>query len=268
MTITPTISYSAAASEVTLRFGSAVVMGRTVSAQISDPKPKVSSVGPDGEPVSQVYVDGDGNLVDKATLGKRMKVAKDEYIDVSPAVLKEAKESDLPKNLVTLTAYDPSEVEGKFVSDGKLYIFDTAKKDSKGNPVKPDGANEQWCDFLYSIVEQGDVALIGTALMSRNSEAPYRLVIHQGNLALEKLSFPTMLREFEPRSVNLDDEVKEKAFLAAKNAVKEFNPQDFPDNELHNLLQIRDGNFQSTAEEETDAASSLDLAQALDDFQI
>lgn len=267
MTITPTISYPAAASDVTLRFGSAVVMGRTVSAQISDPKPNVSSVGPDGEPVKQVYVDSKGKVVDRSDLGKRMKVAKDEYIDVTPSILAEAKESDLPKNMVTLTAYKPSDIDSQFVSEGKLYLFDTAKKDSKGNPVKPDPANEQWCDFLYAIVEKGDVVLLGTALMSRNDEAPYRLVIHRGNLALEKLSFPTMLREFESRPVKLTADVKKKAYAAAKSAIKEFNPLDFPDNHLHNLLQIRDGKFQSSAKTEA-TASGIDLAQALDDFTV
>ena len=267
-TATPNIAYRAAASSMTIRFGSATVNGRLIPTRTEDRTPKVSYRTPDGKNVHQVYQDEDGKVWDRDDLGRVIQESKGVYRSVEAEVLQAAKVSSLPQNAVSFSAYSPKEVAGHSVSDGRVYVFDTQLKDSKGKPTKLDGVNEQWCDFLYSIVDKGDVELVEMANISRNSEAPYRLVIHQGNLALEKLAFPSDLREFQPRKVEISAADKKKSYVAAKSVVKNFDPEALPNTELINLLALKDGTFKAPKSEEAPAeASKMDLAAALDGFE-
>lgn len=263
----PNLAFKSAAAAATIRFGSATVNGRLISAHAEDPMPKTESRSPDGGIVKQCYVDDDGNLHGRNDLKKVVKISKDKFRDVDPEDLKEAKASELVPNAINLTAYNPKDVEGKFISDGKLYVFDTQLAKKGGTPIPLEPMNEQWCDFIYAIVEKGDVVLMGMGLVGRNSEAPFRLVIHQGNLALEKLAFPVELREFQPRSVELSRDDKRKAIQTAKSVVKDFDPDTFRYTELDNMIKIRDGKFKSNRKKAAPQATKQDLSAALEGFE-
>ena len=265
----PNLAFKSAASTATIRFGSATASGRLISAHTESQMPKVESRGPDGEPVRQVYVNDSGDTIERGDLTKVIKVSKDTFVDVDAEAIKQAKATDLVPNVLELTAYNPKETVGKFVSDGKLYVFDTqtAKKNGQPNPLDP--VNEQWTDFIYTVVEKGDVDLIGVGLMGRNSVAPYRLVIHQGCLALEKLSFPVELREFQKRTTDIPAALKKKAVQVAKDAIKPLEPSTFRYTELENMCALRDGEFDAepVKDEKPKQAAAADLAAALEGFE-
>lgn len=264
----PNLAFKSAASTATIRFGSATANGRLISAHTEDQMPKVESRSPDGGTVRQVYMDEDGKVVERSDLTKVVKVSKDTFLDVDPEVIKEAKASDLPPNVLELTAYSPKETKGQFVSSGKVYVFDTQLAKKNGTPVPLDPANEQWADFIYTVVEKGDVELIGVGKVGRNSVAPYRLIAHQGNLALEKLAFPVELRDFQKRNVEMSRDLKKKATMVAKDAVKAFDPSLFPHTELENMVAVRDGQFKASVKDEAPKqARAADLASALDGFE-
>lgn len=254
-------------SNFTIRCGPATTVGRLIP--IRHPKPAEPNIcSPDYTAVEQFYRDGDGNLWKPDQLPRGIKQKDGTFIPVDKDAIKEAKKSELPKNVLDLSVYPVKDVVDKiFPSDNNCYVFDTLQKDKKGVPIKDDPVNVEWHDFIYHILDKGNVALLGRANFS-DVEGLYQLFIYQGNLAIQKMLYPEDLNQYEPRKISLSPAVKKKALAVAKSLTREFDADNYRNHIAERVAIAESGQFDPTikviAQSEEPA---FDIMAALEAFE-
>ena len=249
-------------SQLTLHFGSSTTVGSIYPIRKTSEKPKFKYCTPDGKPVSQVYVDEDGKLWETDQLNR-----SDGENVVSTSAVDEAKESDLPLNILNLTAHARSDIEQYiFPSQNQAYIFKPVVKNTKGKEVK-DPINLQWHDFINTILAETDVALIGKCNL-RNHEGLFRLGLYQGHITVQKQLFPEELNQYDPVDSRLELPLRQKALEIARKAAKDFEPAEYVDVIAKRLANVQDGTGVQDARALEFKNTELDMAAALDSFMV
>ena len=235
------------ASNVSIHFGPATCTGllKPVQASVDNSK-KTYMVNEKGERCTQLYRDPDGNIYMPDELHRGLLQDDGTYLIATKEAVSEAKESDLPKNMLELAAHRTEEVEDYlYPSDHKSYIFIPGIK--SGKVTKSNPVNDKWYDFIVTVVREArDITLLGRAKISRSNEAVYRLGIHRGYLLFQRVLFPEELNEYEPIRPTLAPTEEKKAVAIAHKLVTEFNVDDLRDTTAERLAEAFGADFDPT----------------------
>lgn len=254
-------------SQLTMHYGTATVTGELVPIRAVATKPEYKYITPGGLPVDQVYRDEDGNIWEKDNLQRYDKKDPDKNIILDEAV-QQAKESDLPKNIMNLTAHPREDIERYvFPSTNQAYIFRPVLKNTKGKEIK-DPVNVQWYDFVNTILRDTNLGLLGLCNL-QNHEGLFRLGLYQGWITVQKQLYPEELNQFDTYTPSLDSAVREKAVKVSKNTVKDFQRDEYINTVTQRLIALKpDENGNILAAPVAPVAQEIDMLAALDSFGV
>lgn len=249
-------------SQFTLRFGPATCIGQLVPVKAPEPK-RAKMVTYEGNPVSQMYSDDDGNLYRPDELARAVENADGSISVVDPDILKEVRESELSQNIMDINVHTLDDVNDHlFPSPHNAYIMQPVIKNAKGKAV-PDPTNDKWYDLITTTVrEASDLVLMGICNL-RNSEALYRLSIYQGHLMVQRMLYPEDLNQYEPVKPTLPPAEEKKALLFARKLVTPFELGAYEDASKGRIQQAAEVQFDPSRREEP-AAVEIDFESTLD----
>ena len=251
--------------QLTVHFGPATTTGSLLPVQGPDRSPDIKLCTPDGRPVKQVYKDDNGTFYEWDALGRAVVDEDGNYEMIDLDVLKAAKESTLPKNVMSVSAHPTDEVTAHLhPSDHKSYILTPVIKGDK-NKVKPDPINDKWYDFITTVVRDAEGITFLSLANVRGHEGLYRFGIYQGHLMLQRMLWPEDLNQFEQIRPELKPTEHEKALRIAAKMVEHFDPASYSDRTPERVkIALASGAAPEIAEPELD---SFDLEAALDAFE-
>jgi len=256
------------ASQVTVHFGSATVIGGLYPIRSTPSVPKFKLATPDSKPVEQVYRDEDGKIWEKDVLKRGIFNAEGEFQLVADNVVEEAKTSHLPLNIFNLTAH-PKEDVNKFIfpSTNQAYILRPMVKNSKGKEVK-DPVNVQWYDFLNVLLRDSDIALLGMCNL-QNHEGLFRLGLYQGWITVQKQLYPEELNQYGDYTPTLDYAVREMAVDVSRRVTQKFDAAEYVDHIAERLAAITPGaEVDVNAQPMAPVASEINMLEALESFGV
>lgn len=254
-------------SQLTMHFGSATVTGSLLPIRAVSKKPEYKLISPTSKPVEQVYRDEDGKIWEKDVLQRYEKNDPERKIVADEAV-QQAKESQLPKNIMNLTAHPRSDAERYlFPSTNQAYIFKPCIKNTKGKEIK-DPINTQWYDFVNVVLRDTDLALLGLCNL-QNNEGLFRLGLYQGWITVQKQLYPEELNQFETYEPTLGAAIREKAAEVSTKAVKDFQRDEYINMVTQRLLALQpDENGVVNATPLQPVAQEIDMLAALESFGV
>lgn len=251
----------------TIHFGPATTSGRLLPVRSPEKAPKLHYCTPTGEPVKQCYIDNDGKTYFHDELGRATMDDDGNLIPVDKDAVDQAKTSDLPLNVLNLTAHNLDEVQKYlFPSNNNAYIFEPVIKNGKN--IIDDPVNVQWHDFLNVIVRDSDAVFIGKCNL-RNHEGLFKLSHYQGYLTVQKMLYPEDLNQYEPMHPELDAVVRDKALSVVRNLVQPFDPDTYTNIIAERLTQVTDQDFDLSNMDlptREQSPATIDLSDALDSF--
>lgn len=250
----------------TMHFGPATTTGRLLPVRTPDKAPKLHYCTPDGQAVKQCYIDSDGNTYFHDELGRATMDDDGNLIPVDKDAVDQAKESDLPLNILNLTAHNKEDVDKfLFPSNNNAYIFEPVIKNGKN--IVDDPVNMQWHDFLNVIVRDSEAVFIGRCNL-RNHEGLFKLSHYQGYLTVQKMLYPEDLNQYEPLHPELDPLVRDKALSVVRNLIQPFDANEYSNVIAERLIQVTDQEFDiSTMDTPTKSRpAEISISDALDSF--
>lgn len=253
-------------SNFTMHFGPATTTGRLLPIRLPDSAPKLHYCTPEGQPVKQCYIDADGKTYFTDELGRATMDEDGILHPVNTEAVEAAKTSDLPLNILNLTAHNADEIERfMFPSNNNAYIFEPVIKNSS-NKIIDDPVNVQWHDFLNVLVRDSDAEFVGMCNL-RNFEGLFRLSHYQGYIVIQKMLYPENLNQYEPIRPELDATVREKALNVVRAMVQPFDPENYQNAVARRLTEAASEDFDpATLPERSNDAATIDMASALDSF--
>jgi non-homologous end joining protein Ku len=254
-------------SNFTMHFGPATTTGRLMPIRVPDRAPKLHYCTPDAQPVRQCYIDADGKTYFPEELGRATLDDDGNLVPVNTDAIEQAKTSDLPLNILNLTAHAADDLDSYlFPSNNNAYIFEPVIKNSS-NKIIDDPVNTQWHDFINVIVRESEAVFIGRCNL-RNFEGLYKLSHYQGYLVVQKMLYPEDLNQYETIRPELDSVVLDKALSVVQSMVKPFDPDSYGNVISDRLIQATSEDFDpsSLTPAARSEAASIDLANALDSF--
>jgi non-homologous end joining protein Ku len=249
-----------------MHFGPATTTGRLLPIRLPDAAPKLHYCTPEGQPVKQCYIDTDSKTYFPDELGRAVMDEDGNLVQVDAEAVTAAKTSDLPLNVINLTAHNADEVERfLFPSNNNAYIFDPVIKNSS-NKIIDDPVNTQWHDFMNVLVRDSEATFVGVCNL-RNHEGLFRLSHYQGYIVIQKMLYPENLNQYEPIRPELDATVRDKALSVVRSMVQPFDPEAYRNSVTERLLEVTSADFDpTTATPRVEASATLDMASALDSF--
>jgi hypothetical protein len=250
-----------------MHFGPATVTGRLLPIRLPDRAPKLHYCTPEGQPVKQCYIDVDGKTYFTDQLGRATMDDDGNLVPVNAEAVEAAKTSNLPMNILNLTAHNADEIERHmFPSNNNAYIFEPVIKNSS-NKVIDDPVNTQWHDFLNVLVRDSDASFIGMCNL-RNHEGLFRLSHYQGYIVIQKMLYPEDLNQYEAIRPELDPVVRDKALSVVRSMVQPFNPDEYKNMVARRVEEATSEDYDPSTigVADTRNVASIDLASALDSF--
>ena len=254
-------------SNFTMHFGPATTTGRLLPIRTPDKAPKLHYCTPEGEPVKQCYIDENGKTYFTDELGRATMDDDGNLVQVNSEAIQEAKTSDLPLNIINLTAHNSEEVERHlFPSNNNAYIFDPVIKNSS-NKVIDDPVNTQWHDFMNVLIRDSEATFVGMCNL-RNNEGLFKMSHYQGYIVVQKMLYPENLNQYEPIHPELDAVVRDKALSVVRAMVQPFNPDSYKNVISERIAEAASEDFdpENFQPKERAESAGLDMASALDSF--
>jgi non-homologous end joining protein Ku len=251
----------------TMHFGPATTSGRLLAIRTPDKAPKLHYCTPDGQPVRQCYVDDNEKVYFHDELGRAVMDDEGNLVPVNADAVDQAKTSELPLNVLNLTAHNTEDVEKfLFPSNNNAYIFEPVIKNAS-NKIIDDPVNTQWHDFLNVLVRDSESTFIGRCNL-RNHEGLFRLSHYQGYIVIQKMLYPEDLNQYEPIRPELDQVVKDKALSVVSAMTQPFDPSTYNNVITERLIQAASEDFDpsSVVTNSRNETSGIDLSDALDSF--
>lgn len=258
--------FKAYVSELTIILETMLVRGRAVNVCKSKDQTNVSfsyCSPEDANPVEQCYKDTvTGKYYKVEDLHKRPKTSKDddEVPVLTSEALKELRESQLPKNVLTLSVFRAAEVNSMTYWDStEGYVF----QPETGVPQ-----NILFNNMLAAAIhENPQYVLLGMCNL-HGHEGLFRLDVWRGNLTLHKIKYPSSLNDHPVRDHNIDEKGVKAISAVLDKIAKPFDPAAFHNRTAERIfaaLADPDAFNQEQEEEEgedidmvTDVSSVLD----------
>lgn len=253
-------------SQFTIHLGPATTTGQLTPVKAPDRTPKFKLVTPEGDPVTQLYRDDDGNLYRPDELVRGIEQEDGSFQVVDPDAVQSAKKSDLPPNIINLNVHRMDEVsESLFPAPNNAYVMHPVIKNQKNKPV-PDPVNDRWYDFLTTIVrESPDLSFMGICNL-RNFEGLFKMGIYQGHLMIQKMLYPEDLNQYEVVRPDLSAQDRKKASIVAQKLVTPFDVDGYRNRTIERLEAAVASDFDPATIERVQTVDEFDLGAALDAF--
>lgn len=261
-------------SKFTIHMGPVSMVGRLISSKKPGQKSKKDPtqfvmVTPDNEPVVQRYiVEGKPKkLFVPDDLSRARKLEDGTLVPVEKEVIKEAKTSELPKDVLNLTVHDAAEVDAALIPEGAtMYVFE---------PDFSDPVNVQWHSLLLSVLtENTEFALVGVCNL-RNSEGLFRLGVWRERLVVQKMVYPDQIEDHKPLDdahlTTVDGPAMKKAVKMFTKLAAPFDADEYVDSTRERLAVLASaletgGETPVIVEKPKKKADGFDLMAALDAF--
>jgi non-homologous end joining protein Ku len=251
----------------TIHFGPATTTGRLLPVRTPDKSPKLHYCTPDGEPVKQCYIDSNDKTYFHDELGRATMDEDGNLTQIDKDAINQAKESDLPLNILNVTAHSHDDIEKfLFPSNNNAYIFDPVIKNGKN--IIDDPVNLQWHNFLNVLVRDSGAVFVGKCNL-RNHEGLFQLSHYQGYITIQKMLYPEDLNQYEPMHPELDAVVRDKALAVVRNLIQPFDPAEYNNTIAQKLAEAADQEFDGTSLPTTERKSQpaeINLSDVLDSF--
>lgn len=256
-------------SDFTIHFNQATVKGALYPIRKPEEN-RFSYCTPSGGLVSKVFQDQEGKLWEQSDLKKYdKKKAEDEgeMEIIEPSALFKARESELPPNILNVTAHPRSDVD-QYVFPGKTQAYIIKPIIKKGKKEIVDPVNTQWYDFLNVVVRDSDSALIGVCNL-RGHEGLFRLGIYQGYLTIHKQQYPAELNQYDRYYPSMDGAVRDKAVEASRKVVQSFSAEDYVNKIARKLAELSGAEHANDEPVTSDnQREEIDMMAALESFGV
>lgn len=224
---------------------------------------KFFSVTPDGNKVSQRYIDDAGNLFKPGELKKGMVNPDDGHVViVDPADYKAATASPLPKNVMNLTVHDSAECDQKLIpaKSQVLYVFE---------PDTNDPMNVKWYDLFVASLERTDKTFVGVVNL-QNNEGVFRLFNWQGNLVVQKQTPPNELYRYNPPTPEVEEAEVEGVLGLVNKLAAPFDPDQYSNQQIERIKALQEAAVEGVELKPvvSPVASTVDILSILDDFEV
>lgn len=252
-------------SDFTIHFNQATIKGALYPVRQPEEN-KFSYCTPDGGMVTQTYQDESGKLWEKSDLKKfdRKKADEEGTLEIlDPKDIYAARSSDLPPNILNVTAHPRSDVD-QFVFPGKTQAYILKPIIKKGKKEIIDPVNSQWYDFLNVVVRDSDAALIGVCNL-RGHEGLFRLGIYQGYLTIQKQQYPAELYQYDRYYPTLEGAVHDKAVEVSRKVTEGFDAAEYVNKVAERLAQVTAGQAEE-AVSPSEPRKEINMLEALEMF--
>jgi hypothetical protein len=255
-------------SNFTIHFGPATTTGRLLPIRMPDKSQKLHYCTQEGEPVKQCYIDENGKTYFIDELGRATMDDDGNLVQVNSDAIQDAKTSDLPLNVINLTAHSSEEIERfLFPSNNNAYIFDPVIKNSS-NKIINDPVNTQWHDFMNVLIRDSEATFVGMCNL-RNYEGLFKMSHYQGYIVVQKMLYPENLNQYDPVRPELDPVVRDKALSVVRSMIQPFNPDAYKNAISERITEAVSKDFDPESfkpAERIETNSSIDMSSVLDSF--
>lgn len=255
-------------TDLELSFGAAKTKGRLVGVKRADAKTKFTYCTPDGNPVHQVYKDDLGNEYTVGDLHKG--VMEDDVLKyIGKEIVDEAKKSELPYNVVSMTPHTQESVERYlFPSNNQAYVFEVGFKDKtkwigRDDP-KMDPALVAAHDFIVAMLNNSGAVFLSLANI-KNFEGMYRISLYQGHIVLHKQCFPDELNQFEESLTQIPPAALKKGLQLVTQRLTDFDPNNYKSPVAENLAKLAQGEYAPAEAPAKEDKADFDLMSMLED---
>lgn len=146
---------------------------------------------------------------------------------VDPDEVTEARSSDLPLNVCSVTIHPTVEVQEHLYPASSSYVFE------------PLMANDHYAALLGAIDNPDFTFLAATNL--RNNEGLYRLHVHNSTLVVQKMYWPEDLNEIEVAESESTDELTGAVAGMVEAMVTEFDPETYTSTTREKIAAVEGG---------------------------
>lgn len=252
-------------SDFTIHFNQATVKGVLYPVRRPEEN-RFSYCTPTGGEVSRVFQDSEGHIWEQGDLKKfdKLRAADEGVMEIiEPSSLYEARKSELPPNILNVTAHPRADVD-QYVFPGTTQAYVLKPIIKKGKKEFTDPVNTQWYDFINTVVSDSDAALIGVCNL-RGHEGLFRLGIYQGYLTIHKQQYPAELNQYDSYVPQLQKPIHDKALEVSRRVTQGFNAEDYVNEVAQRLAEITaEKQDQETPEEPR--VQEMDMMAALEMF--
>lgn len=257
-------------SDFTIRLGNITTRGKLMSIRnsASDEDTKTVQITPDVQRVRRVWRGPDGTIYEDGTLGRATVDSEGNLTPVDKEAIAEAKRSALTLNVFEANVHKRSDIDSFLYPDkSQGYVFIPQIK--QGKNVVDDPVNDHAHEILNAMVQNPKIAMISRVNL-QNNEGMFRLSMYRGHIALQKQLYPEEVHEFPILSIKLGKEDKAKAAKLAEAMVKDFDPEDYPNEITKRIIEATAEGFdpaklaaiKANDAPQTDLSSMLDAALA------
>ena len=256
-------------SDFTIRLGNITTRGKLMSIRDSSKEDQTSTVQitPDVQRVRRVWRGPDGTIYEDDDLGRATEDEDGNLTPVDKEAVKEAKKSALTPNVFDLNVHNRADIDSFLYPDkSQGYVFIPQIK--KGKNIVDDPANDKAYEILNAMVQNPKIAMIGRVNLN-NHEGMFRLGMYRGHIALQKQLYPEEVHEFPVLKIKLGKEDKTKMSKLAEAMIKDFDPEDYPNEITKRVLDAVSEDYDpatlavaKAVDNEADLTSMLDAALA------
>ena len=217
-------------SDFTIRLGPIMTVGRLVTAKKTASKTtSFSLITPDThEKIKQVYVaaSDDTRKYDYADLARGVMINGEMKV-LDKSEVDDAKESDLPKNVLSVTVHERDEVDHVLWHGDSSYIFEPK-------------VNDEWYGALVRTVADARYSFLGMSNL-KGHESLYRLVVWNDLIVVERMLFPSEINRLDVALPTVSDDVLVAATEMVGRVVQPFDAASYVNatqTRLENLIGV------------------------------
>lgn len=236
-------------SEFTLILDAMLVRGRVVSIgkPVRAVKPTFKFVSPEeNNPVVQVYKDEiTGKFYQLDELKKQWDTSAPETVVVDQEALKKIRESQLPKNVLTVAVHDTDDVTH--------YTYPEATEGFVFDPDMSVPQNKVYYDMIVAgLIANPSKTLIGMCNF-HGYEGLFRVEVWRGYLTLHKIKVPSAVNDHEVLKNSIDEQGTAAMAKVLDRLTKPFDPEEYRDHVAERMSQaVKDPEAFNKAQEQTE----------------
>lgn len=223
-------------------------VGKLWAVRATEQKYKLCT--PDYRRVKQVFLDETtGELYEQYQLVRGIEQADGSYLPVGENEdISDARESQLPKNILSLTAHYADQVdEHLFPSKNQGYFFEVLSGKKGPNPT-----HLQNYQLIRLLMNTPNLALLGKCNLQGN-EGLFRVGVFRNQLYIQKQLYPEDLNTYEFESYEFPDILQRTAEEVAPKLARDFTPDMYRNDVADRLFKVATGTFSTPSEMPFDA---------------
>lgn len=218
------------AKSFTIHVGPLSMRGKLTSVQAPVTRGKgggsYKTCSPNKQPVTQVWRDPDDNIWETSDLQKYIEGEDGEMLIVDQEAVKEAKVSQLPKNLMVAAVHKISDMDELWPSNGKnSYVFE---------PDAADPRNTMLAEVFTRALSSGKYGIIALINL-QNHEGLFRLIVWRGRLVLQPQIYTDKINPHEEHEFRVESKATKKVQNLFEKLESDFAASDYEDGTIDRI---------------------------------